>query len=189
MTLKGVCSGDGAILIRNNFITGMVESSSEDHYAQISKLKQTGIMNAREAKTKLQEEVRKSGMTRKKWYRKIYLKSDHWLQLKNALFITRGRFCERCKSILRLDVHHKEYRSIFDVTINDLEILCRKCHCKEHRKTRNKKKIEKKRKPRQYRSPKRILNNLIKELKKEMQREIETQIVVNQLLLCHKKNS
>ena len=38
-----------------------------------------------------------------------------------------------------LDVHHKEYRELFDVKISDLETLCRRCHDKLHVKLAKKK--------------------------------------------------
>ena len=138
-------------------------------------------MDTKQAQHQLQKAIRDSGMSRKRWYRRVYLKSDHWKTLKKALFFKRGKHCERCDSCLKIDVHHKEYRFIYDVTLDDLEILCRKCHQKEHRKIKKKKKKEP-RKPRQYRNPKRILNNLIKEVRKEMQREMETDIMVRMML-------
>ncbi len=37
-----------------------------------------------------------------------------------------------CGTRKRLDVHHLNYKNIHDVTVDDLQVLCRKCHNKEH---------------------------------------------------------
>lgn len=65
------------------------------------------------------------------WYREIYLKSEHWRELR-AHKLRLNPACERCEATERLEPHHKSYRHIFDVTTDDLETLCRKCHTKEH---------------------------------------------------------
>lgn len=69
----------------------------------------------------------------REWYRTVYLKSDHWLTLR-ASKLKENPVCERCGSAKALDVHHVCYRQLFDVTIQDLLTLCRKCHDAEHEK-------------------------------------------------------
>lgn len=87
------------------------------------------------AETKLQEEIKKSGLKRKQWYRRVYLKSDHWKNLKIKFFFSLGvKQCSRCKATKRIDVHHINYKSIYDVELIDLEALCRTCHKQEHKK-------------------------------------------------------
>ena len=87
------------------------------------------------AETKLRDEIKKSGLKRKQWYRRIYLKSDHWKNLKIKFFFSIGvKQCSRCKAIKRIDVHHINYKSIYDVLLTDLEALCRTCHKQEHKK-------------------------------------------------------
>jgi hypothetical protein len=66
------------------------------------------------------------------WYREVYLRSDHWQNLRKLAFQTYGRICSKCRAIGRLDVHHLRYRNIFDVLVTDLQILCRQCHEREH---------------------------------------------------------
>lgn len=69
---------------------------------------------------------------KRQYYRKEYLKSEHWKQLKHAKLV-RSPICERCGSKDRVEPHHLRYKNLFDVTVDDLETLCRKCHVKEHR--------------------------------------------------------
>jgi hypothetical protein len=76
-----------------------------------------------------------SHLSRRDWYRTVYLRSKHWRKLKRQAKNHHGRQCRHCRCLRRLDVHHLNYRNIFDVTVEDLEILCRKCHQKEHGST------------------------------------------------------
>lgn len=66
-----------------------------------------------------------------------YLKSSKWKALRKEVLYKRGRICERCKEDLKgkiTDIHHKTYENIFNESPEDLEILCRACHEKEHGK-------------------------------------------------------
>lgn len=58
-----------------------------------------------------------------------YLKSDHWRQLKKRK--SRKR-CGICKSTENLQVHHLNYRNIYDVKNSDLLKLCDDCHSTAH---------------------------------------------------------
>ena len=65
------------------------------------------------------------------WYREIYLHSDHWETLRTEkLRIT--PYCENCKATSDLDIHHVNYRQLFDVQVSDLKTFCHKCHTKHH---------------------------------------------------------
>lgn len=68
---------------------------------------------------------------RRDYYRKEYLKSEHWRNLRKEKLAVNPA-CERCGYNKRLDVHHKDYKNLYDVTTGDLETLCRKCHDAEH---------------------------------------------------------
>jgi 5-methylcytosine-specific restriction endonuclease McrA len=68
---------------------------------------------------------------KRKYYRSEYLKSNHWRELRKTKLAT-SKICERCGANKRLDIHHKVYKNLYDVTLSDLETLCRKCHSKEH---------------------------------------------------------
>ena len=75
-----------------------------------------------------------------------YLKSDHWKTLRTAkLFQTPA--CEKCGNNSRLDIHHINYKNLYDVELSDLMTLCRKCHVEIHKppvpKPRKKKKKRK----------------------------------------------
>lgn len=63
---------------------------------------------------------------------KLYLQSIEWKQKKELLFSIKGKVCERCKSIKEIQVHHKTYANVFNEKLNDLEVICKKCHYKEH---------------------------------------------------------
>lgn len=67
-----------------------------------------------------------------RFYRE-YLESDHWRNLRAAAFKRYGRRCCRCPSKVRLQVHHTRYRHPWEsCTTDDLQILCRPCHEREH---------------------------------------------------------
>ncbi|MAX51564.1 MAG: hypothetical protein CMH22_06250 [Methylophaga sp.] len=71
---------------------------------------------------------------KKKYY--DYLKSSKWKNLRNLILGKRGRVCERCSKDLsneKADLHHKTYENVFNEKEEDLEILCRPCHEKEHK--------------------------------------------------------
>lgn len=67
----------------------------------------------------------------REWYRDVYLKSEHWKRLRSAKLYIDPK-CQHCKTAKATDVHHVNYREIFDVTLDDLLSLCRPCHSKEH---------------------------------------------------------
>ena len=79
------------------------------------------------------------------YYRNVYLKSDHWKFLREEK-LAKTSSCEKCGTKSLLDVHHKNYRELYDVKLTDLQTLCRLCHDKEHlKKQKSKKPIRDKR--------------------------------------------
>lgn len=72
------------------------------------------------------------GTDYKLWYRETYLKSEHWKELRSLAFEIYGKKCAVCGTKKKLDVHHLNYRRIWDVTVADLQVLCRKHHKEEH---------------------------------------------------------
>lgn len=78
------------------------------------------------------------GNRNKNYYRNVYLQSEHWKNLRKEK-LERNPICEQCGSSLSLDVHHVQYRNLYDVTLKDLQTLCRLCHNNEHKRITNKK--------------------------------------------------
>jgi hypothetical protein len=63
------------------------------------------------------------------FYRFKYLKSDHWQNLRLEKLASVDACCERCGTRdLSNDVHHLNYRKLYDVQLDDLAVLCRRCH-------------------------------------------------------------
>jgi hypothetical protein len=88
-------------------------------------------MKPQEAKARLLAELAKSNRNKRDWYREVYLYSAHWSELRGRALKLYGSHCAKCGSNRKLEVHHLRYKSIFDVALHDLEVLCRNCHKKE----------------------------------------------------------
>lgn len=67
----------------------------------------------------------------RQFYREEYLKSDHWKNLRYCK-LQQVCYCEMCDNTSTLDVHHINYKNLYDVELEDLMVLCRKCHVKVH---------------------------------------------------------
>lgn len=66
-------------------------------------------------------------------YRFNYLKSDHWRDLRIQKLASVDTECRRCgKKDHTNDVHHVNYRNLYDVGLMDLMVLCRYCHGEVH---------------------------------------------------------
>lgn len=72
------------------------------------------------------------GIDKRAYYRNVYLNSDHWKHLK-AQALAANACCAICFNRSTLEVHHRHYRNLYDVTLDDLAVLCRECHRKIHR--------------------------------------------------------
>jgi hypothetical protein len=68
----------------------------------------------------------------KKMPYKEYLKTNHWLNLKEKIHEKYYDQCVECGSAERLQVHHKTYIRRGHEKLKDLILLCEKCHSKEH---------------------------------------------------------
>ena len=84
-------------------------------------------------------------LPRRKWYRNYYLRSRHWRETRKNKIKKHDYWCDCCSRIAkigtiqqwRLDVHHRYYyrngKSIlWHERPEDLQVLCRTCHNKEH---------------------------------------------------------
>jgi hypothetical protein len=82
---------------------------------------------------KVNKEAEKWKKKRAKYH--TYLKTPKWKAKRVEIFNERGCRCERCMIDVRkieYHVHHKTYDNIFNEKNLDLELLCKKCHEKEH---------------------------------------------------------
>lgn len=69
------------------------------------------------------------------FYRATYLKSEHWRNLRLQKLVESDCLCLRCgKQSQHNDVHHLNYKNLYDVETIDLVVLCRKCHELVHEK-------------------------------------------------------
>lgn len=107
-----------------------------DYYLSPKKRKHLERLRNKELKKSKRLESRKSvysGASKRRKKYLDYLLSDEWAQLKIDLFKYRGYSCEKCSNRNNLHVHHLHYNNIFNEEPEDLEILCAKCHSKEHK--------------------------------------------------------
>ncbi len=60
----------------------------------------------------------------------IYLKSEVWRKIRKRVLEIRGKKCEGCGSIFRLNVHHSIYSpSILNgESLDGLRVVCKDCH-------------------------------------------------------------
>lgn len=71
----------------------------------------------------------------RQWYRGVYLKSDHWKELRESARRTMAakNKCWICDAEnVRTDPHHINYKNLFDVEPSDILFVCRSCHDKIH---------------------------------------------------------
>jgi 5-methylcytosine-specific restriction endonuclease McrA len=71
-------------------------------------------------------------LPRRFWYRRFYLRSRHWQGKSRAAKKYHGHRCGICLATRQLDTHHLTYKRIWHENMNDLQVLCRACHKKEH---------------------------------------------------------
>jgi 5-methylcytosine-specific restriction endonuclease McrA len=64
-----------------------------------------------------------------------YRTSNHWNNIRIKKYNLSGIVCSECGAVSKLEVHHLSYDNLGNEDIeNDLIVLCRKCHEKQHRK-------------------------------------------------------
>lgn len=76
-------------------------------------------------------------LPKRTFYRKVYLRTDHWLRTAAEARQRAGHRCERCgarASYKALDVHHVSYAHLWREYPVDLQVLCRACHMKIHKR-------------------------------------------------------
>lgn len=60
-----------------------------------------------------------------------YYTTPRW-KFKSKLLKNLHPYCAKCGSTVQLQVHHQTYERYGEEVYEDLEVLCRKCHEKEH---------------------------------------------------------
>lgn len=76
-------------------------------------------------------------MPRRAFYRRVYLRTDHWRKVAAEARIRAGHRCERCGvrgSYRLLETHHRSYANLWHERDTDLQVLCHDCHFKLHRR-------------------------------------------------------
>ena len=77
-----------------------------------------------------------SALPRRVWYRDYYLRSKHWRNFKQRAKKHYGDKCVRCyrhsDNGVIIDVHHLTYERLWGERVEDVRLLCRACHKKEH---------------------------------------------------------
>jgi len=58
---------------------------------------------------------------------KTYLQSQDW-KIKRNKKLERKLFCSICGTKNKIDIHHLQYKNLFDIRMKDLLRLCRDCH-------------------------------------------------------------
>jgi len=61
-----------------------------------------------------------------------YIKSDRWQKKKKKLIKNWECVICGCRNKKRLNVHHKDYKNLFNESKNDLMVLCSECHIMWH---------------------------------------------------------
>ena len=69
-----------------------------------------------------------------------YIDSDEWAE-RSRKFIELVGKCESCHSKKELQCHHLKYQNIGNETREDIQVLCDKCHEREHENDDYKKKL------------------------------------------------
>jgi hypothetical protein len=69
-----------------------------------------------------------NGRTPREQYREVYLRSEHWREIRLAALERAEHRCQVCNRTERLDVHHRTYERVGDERPADLTVLCRRCH-------------------------------------------------------------
>jgi hypothetical protein len=61
-----------------------------------------------------------------------YLKTEHWIEMRDKMLLRAGGMCQRCERGQHLEVHHIHYRHLGAEREHDLIVLCHECHASEH---------------------------------------------------------
>jgi 5-methylcytosine-specific restriction endonuclease McrA len=62
-----------------------------------------------------------------------YLRSNKWRDLRQQVFQRDGPSCQLCGGTSELQIHHLTYEPRGRESVDDLTVLCKKCHKRAHR--------------------------------------------------------
>jgi 5-methylcytosine-specific restriction endonuclease McrA len=68
-----------------------------------------------------------------------YLRSAQWAYLRRYKLYSAGWRCESCGRRTRLEVHHRTYQRLGAERLEDLQVLCERCHSAKHPDNRERK--------------------------------------------------
>lgn len=64
-----------------------------------------------------------------------YLMTDHWQEVREAALERAEYKCQLCGiRNVQFNVHHNNYRCLWNERESDVIVLCRKCHARHHNK-------------------------------------------------------
>lgn len=61
-----------------------------------------------------------------------YLRSQHWRDFRKEALEYYGHICCGCGTNDNLHVHHRTYKNIGNESMEDVVVLCKSCHFREH---------------------------------------------------------
>lgn len=96
---------------------------------QLSKMT---MKQSSKAKDSINQQVADSGLSRRLWYSQVYLRSDHWQEIRAKALASSNFCCQGCSATKKLQVHHLTYNTLGSETVDDLMVLCDSCHSLSH---------------------------------------------------------
>lgn len=115
-----------------------------------------------------------------------YLKTEHWKTTRREKLII-NPVCEKCGSILRLNIHHSTYTRIGKEKITDLITLCKTCHGKLHKELKEKKLLKKRKtKRKSYLVGSKVLKLTPFKLHKLIKKNLQKGIIIKPIKLKSK---
>lgn len=63
----------------------------------------------------------------------VYVRTLHWQELRRNKLKEVGKVCRVCKSSKDLEVHHINYKNLYDCVLSNLDVLCHTCHNSHHK--------------------------------------------------------
>lgn len=61
-----------------------------------------------------------------------YRRSSHWRDIRRQALERDGHCCTTCKGTVKLEVHHRTYERVGKELLEDVIVLCQRCHAVEH---------------------------------------------------------